>query len=429
MIKDLKIIEILKEIKNNTKTNDKIKIIQDNQDLLKDVLIYLFNNQPIGISSKKVNKKININNYQYEELNCFEEAISYLTTNNTGKDKDIIAIKKLIEKYPETISKIVEEIIIKSFKLGIAITSINKAYGYELIEDFNVMKGEKYFDNMDLVQDKKFILTKKLDGNRMFCIKENDTILFRTAEGNYYDGLIEIENDIKLLPDGCYDGEIIAKNDKKLKSKDLFRLTQSILRKKGIKTGLEFHMFDMITISEYKNKKGVINAFNRKDLLHNLLEKIDLKLYSHTLKEVPILYKGDNINMINFHLDKVLNDEDEGLILNFDKPYEFKRTKNLLKIKVMESYDLRIIGFKEGQGENKGKLGDLIVDYKGNQVGVGSGFSKKQRSDFWNNQDEYLNRIAEIQHFGESSNKKGGKSLRHTRFKCLREIGKEVSYN
>ena len=94
----------------------------------------------------------------------------------------------------------------------------------------------------------------------------------------------------------------------------------------------------------------------------------------------------------------------------------------------MQSCDLKIIGFEEGQGRLKNTLGKLICDYKGFELGVGSGFSDELRNEIWNNQNEYLGRIAEIQYFEETHNDKKELSLRFPVFKCMREDGKEVSY-
>ena len=95
----------------------------------------------------------------------------------------------------------------------------------------------------------------------------------------------------------------------------------------------------------------------------------------------------------------------------------------------METVDLRIIGFEEGSSKNAGKLGALIVDYKGNEVGVGSGFTDFDREFIWNNQDQYLGKICEVQYFEESKNKDGGVSLRFPVFKHLRTDKTEPSYN
>ena len=95
-----------------------------------------------------------------------------------------------------------------------------------------------------------------------------------------------------------------------------------------------------------------------------------------------------------------------------DAYYEFKRTNALLKVKKMKDIDLRVIGYEEGSNSNRGKLGAFIVDYKGNQVKVGSGFSKELREEIWKNPDEYIGVMIAVQYFEETTNQNGGTSLR-----------------
>ena len=110
------------------------------------------------------------------------------------------------------------------------------------------------------------------------------------------------------------------------------------------------------------------------------------------------------------------------------KPYEFKRSKVLQKLKVMSTCDLRVIGFEEGDGKLKGTLGKIICNYKGFDLGVGSGFSEAMRDEVWNNQDKYLGKISEIQYFEETNNDEGGLSLRFPVFKQWRFDKEEESY-
>ena len=114
---------------------------------------------------------------------------------------------------------------------------------------------------------------------------------------------------------------------------------------------------------------------------------------------------------------------------NAREVYEAKRTKNILKVKAMQDCDLKIIGFEEGTGKNKGTLGAIIVDYKGFEVRVGSGFTDQDREYFWANRKELLGRIITVQYFEETTNKKDNSlSLRFPVYLELREKGKEVRY-
>ena len=142
------------------------------------------------------------------------------------------------------------------------------------------------------------------------------------------------------------------------------------------------------------------------------------------------MYEGNDDSIIMKLLDEVTEQGEEGLMININSaPYECKRTKNLLKVKKMQTCDLRVIGFEEGEGKLKGTLGKIIVDYKGNEVGVGSGYSIEDRDYFWRNKEKLINRVIEIQYFEETTNQKNDKlSLRFPVYKKLREEGKEVSY-
>jgi DNA ligase-1 len=120
----------------------------------------------------------------------------------------------------------------------------------------------------------------------------------------------------------------------------------------------------------------------------------------------------------------------EGIMLNVaDGLYVCKRTSDLLKVKVFQDCDLQIIGFQQGSGKFANTLGALIVDYKGNQVGVGSGISDDIRKEIWDHQDQYLGRVVTVQYFEETCDATGKLSIRFPVFKEIREIGKEISYN
>ena len=117
-------------------------------------------------------------------------------------------------------------------------------------------------------------------------------------------------------------------------------------------------------------------------------------------------------------------------MVNLDAPYECKRTKNLIKVKQFYTYDLKIVGYEEGEGRNKGTLGSFIVEYKDNTVKVGSGYSDSERKNFWENREDYIGRIIEVKYKEISKDKNTGKeSLQFPIFVGLRDIGKEVSYD
>lgn len=193
------------------------------------------------------------------------------------------------------------------------------------------------------------------------------------------------------------------------------------------KDNVVFNVFDYIPLNNFVIGYSKMNCLDRKGFVYEELRKIE----PDWLKPVEILYHGNyDKKIVQQELDKQIALEHEGVMVNLaNATYEGKRTKNILKVKAMQSADLRIIGFEEGTGKNKGTLGAVIVDYKGNQVKVGSGFSLDDRDYFWNNREELMGTIIEVQYFEESQNQKNDSiSLRFPVFLRRREDKDEVSY-
>ena len=93
-------------------------------------------------------------------------------------------------------------------------------------------------------------------------------------------------------------------------------------------------------------------------------------------------------------------------------------------------FDLEIVDFEEGTGRNKGKLGAFVVDYKGNRVKVGSGFSDEERNEFWKNKEGLIGRVITVKYKEVTTDKKTGlESLQFPIYCGLRELGKEPSYD
>ena len=128
-------------------------------------------------------------------------------------------------------------------------------------------------------------------------------------------------------------------------------------------------------------------------------------------------------------LDKAIAANEEGVMINiWDAPYEFKRTNSLLKVKKMNTLDLEIIGFEEGEGRLAGTLGAILVEYKNNVVRVGSGFSDELRAEIWRDRTFWFGRICEIQYFEETTNQEGGESLRFPIFNDFRPDKLEADF-
>lgn len=422
-------VEIFSDLKNTSSRNEKEQILKENENnkVFKMILKFLYDPFIVtGISSKKINKKVkaDIDN----TIMTYPALIDYLKINNSGRDADIAVIQRIInELEDEETKQFIKEIATKNLKCGITATTINKVYGDGFIPLFGVQLAEKYKEHKDNVTD-DFFITQKMDGIRGVAFNEADGVKFYTRKGKEISGLVDLEETFKNLPKGfVYDGELLLINKENLNSGDLFRKTQSIVSSKGIKKDIEFHVFDLIPIEEFKlgESKDIYEV--RRNKMNEIFSK-----YKGLVKLVPILYHGNDKSMIDKLFKEALEKGQEGIMINNNVTYKIKRIKDLLKVKGEESFEGVVVGVYEGKEDkkNKDKLGGIQITYKDIIVNVGNGFTDKERELYWKNPDLVIGKVAEIQFTEESQDENGELDLRFARWKGIRndKTAEDVNY-
>jgi DNA ligase 1 len=424
------IMDIFKKIKNISGSNDKQAILRQNKENEEFVrlLTFLYNPYIItGIGKKKM-KKFETEHFTYVHgFSSFFDVIDFVVRKKGSiSDETVKTVANYINCQKLEVQGFLREVITKEFKCGITSSTINKVFGKNFIPKHDIMLAKSWGDEEHKIKG-NFIVTEKLDGIRCTVIKENGETSFYTRKGLPILGLLDLKQEFGGLPDNTvYDGELLMVNVDELDSKTLFRKTQQKVRKDGNKTDIEFHMYDMLPLDEFKEGKSKLGAFDRKEGVYNLVRNLGFSF----IKNVPILYFGSDKTEVMRLLKEAVEQGQEGVMVSpVHSKYECKRSSNLLKVKEMKTVDLRIIGFEEGEGKFVGTLGRLNVDYNGSSLGVGSGFTDNERDYIWSNRNKMVGRIAEIQYFEESENQNGGESLRFPVFVRFRDDKDEVSYH
>lgn len=430
--------EFVDEVQQNNSRNYKLEVLKkykENENI-KRYLDFIYNPYKItGISEGKLYKEVSM---VVQGVTSMYELMDYVLVHNTGRDEDIAVIQQYKDTLDIDYYEIFDSVITKSLSLGVDVLSINKCMG-NLIPVFSVQLANKYFDKPEVVEGKTFALTTKIDGGRIIAIKENGKVTFYTRQGQVYEGLVDLEKEmLEKLPDNiCLDGEITLLDKGNLTSKDQYKETMKITRKKGEKHGVKMLVFDCMSSEEFRNQKcetpysirrGDLLAwfgqhyieeylaksaeFNEYEFANNIISFLNTKYTYFNI--LPILYEGSDINEITKWLNYNIDHGEEGVMINIlDAPYSFKRTSDLLKVKKMLDIDLEVVGYEEGSGNFSGMLGAFLVRYKeGNIVKVGSGFSKELRQEIWKNPDAYIGKVISVQYFEETVNQQGGISLR-----------------
>lgn len=414
-------MQAIKEVKSAGTPKQKMLVLEKYKDneILQKIIYYTYNPyMKYGITKKT------FQNYlpekEPEQTDSLYSLLDLLAKSNIN-DSLRNRVVNFVSMFEGESQDIIKGIFCKDLKLGISATTFNKVWP-GIIPVFEVQLAAKYA-NVKLDENEYIWITEKFDGIRCVCIIENDTVKFFTRQGKEIFGLKEIEESVKCqnFVNMVLDGELLYSGECEDSAMQYKKTTKIVNSKMENKTDVAFNVFDILPLEEFKSGYSSLKYENRRKIL-NTINQTD------SLKVAPILYEGtDHSKIMEVH--KIMVDKHkEGVMINRNARYECKRTKNLLKVKEMNDADLKVIGYEEGRGEMQGMLGSLIVDYKGNRVNVGSGFSKEDRQIIWENKEDIIGKIIKVQFFEESKNAQGGVSLRFPVFLEIRNDKTEPSY-
>ena len=422
------VIKIFKQIQNTSSTNDKKAIIAANKDneLFKKCLVFLLDSNIVtGISDKKLNKFVGMSGH---ELNSFEEVMEYLADFNSGSDMDIGTIQGFIENQPEEYQVFYKQMVTKKFRLGCDKKVVNSVI-HSLIPSWDVQQAYPISEKNEPKDGEWFALSQKLNGNN--CAYYKGQLISR--QGKPFTGLDHIIKDIEQLPkheNYMFNGELIRKNYDNLSDNDNFQIGTGIINSDDSdKSCIKFVIYECIPNEEFENGESKLKYKARREQILNPLTTAISRLNTDNLEVVSIIYEGSDKSVIQPLLDKADKDGWEGLMLNKDTKWKNKRNNGILKVKSFKHADIRCTDIVEGDGKYKGTLGLIKCDYKGYELGVGSGFTDEQRKYYWNNPDEIIGKIVQIKFKGETKNKNGGISVQFPIFEIVRNDKSEPSYN
>ena len=125
---------------------------------------------------------------------------------------------------------------------------------------------------------------------------------------------------------------------------------------------------------------------------------------------------ADYSEIIKIHDEYVALGYEGAMIKIINAPYKFGRGHEVMKLKAFHDVDLKIKELLEGTGKHIDKLGSVVVEFKGVDVQVGSGFSDDLRESVWNNPKDFIGRMIEVRY--QEVTPDG--SLRFPTFVCFR---------
>lgn len=420
---------IIRDIQNCSSTKAKQHIVKSNanNETFKKILMYAYNDMQYGVKKTTISKmEFNPDaDYLWNNIwSMFED----LAKSNINNDL-VLKISNTIGYFAnENVRDLLIRVLLKDLKIGMNVKSINKAIN-GLIPMFDVMKASSYDDKNSVGFNKKaskcgYMMMIKENGIRGEIIKENGHIVVKSRQNKIVEGFDELDKAFQNMPDGyLYEGEILKVGEFNT-SKEQFKETDKIYSIKGKKRNLMIKLFDLIPLDKFNEGEWGVKAIERKKMLKEFVDK-----NNHPLVQfADIIYQGTNISVIQKKLEEVSKDGyKEGLMVMLnDGKYEAKRTKLILKCKLFNTIDLRVVGIKESK-EKPGTMGSAIVMYKGNTVGV-SGWKEEDKIYYYQNPQELIGKIIEIKFKEVTVDKNGVESLQFPNVVRIRFDKDEESY-
>jgi len=330
-------------------------------------------------------------------------------------------------------------ILIKDMRAGFGEKSVNtvakksKKPNYR-VPVFECMLAHDGANHETKITGRKLV-EPKLDGVRVLTVVdfESRSVTMYTRNGKE---LVNFPHIVKAFEDNMdnwarsyvFDGEVVSKSFQDL-------MTQ-VHRKSDVKADdARLMLFDVIPLVEFKQGQSVMGQRRRSSFLRENFGKIFAQSGCIDIieqKEFDLDVFTDEIEFKDYNKAMVQAGYEGIMIKDPNGKWEGKRSTAWLKQKPFIEVSLKIVDVEEGTGRNEGRLGAVICqgkdDGKDILVNVGSGFTDRDRTEYWEERSSLLGQIVEVRADAITQNQDGTYSLRFPRFMRFRgfKVGEKI---
>jgi DNA ligase 1 len=395
---------------------DKVQILEAADFTTRRVLYWTYNKYKqfhVGPDNIKKRKDLVAETCDYLDLFDLLEDLNGRVI--TGHDA-ISQVNAYIRDNPEN-EELVHLILDRNLKIRASEKLINRACD-NLIPTFDVALAASYDEKMEKKVDferQSWMVSRKLDGVRcLVIVDENGKATSWARSGKQFQTLQKVEEEIESLgmKSVVFDGEMCILDENG--DEDFQNCMKQIRRKDHTITNGLYQTFDLIDLPDFQQGTSDDTFFTRLGRLRDVV--------------------GDDAKMISVLHQEQISDNDhfqewrqrsqdadwEGLMLRLDVPYKGKRSKDILKVKLMHDAEYRVKDtafgpFRyvvSGREVEEEMLSAVMIEHRGNTVRVGSGFTIEQRQHYFKHPEDIVGKIITTQYFEETKSQQGTFSLR-----------------
>jgi len=359
----------------------------------------------------------------------------YITGNRARETVELMSQQFDSEEW----NGLARRVLIKDLRCGVSEKTINKIVGRTEYR-IPVFSCQLAQDSTDQPKKMKGIkrLECKLDGVRVLAVVSGATVTLYSRNGKEFENFPQVADAIEDArkhfqhgrgTGGHYvlDGEIVGESFQQL-------MRQAHRKSNAETTGMVYHIFDIIPLDAFQEGHCNLQQYKRIEWLESARAGLEETTCLRIMPGLDVdLDTAEGHDIMQRYAEAAVEGGFEGIMIkSLDAPYQCKRSDSWMKWKPTISVDLNIVGFEEGTGRNKNRLGAIICEGDDNDrricVNVGSGFSDTLRDEYWTNRDQLLGHLVEVQADAVTQNQDGTYSLRFPRFLRFRdfEAGEKV---
>ncbi len=377
-------------------TKNKVEILKTFTDI-EPLVRRLFDDTTTGVTAASVKKYVDAGKPATPVATDILQTYDDLATRKLSGDAARGAVAWFVEQYGETAMKIFEKK--PRIRLGQAViktvfTSSFTTFGVELAQEYTEVAVAKLVNPT---------MTEKIDGVRAITFYE-DEVYMRTRTNKPItsaDHILKEISALDFLRGYAVDGELDTGD---------FKNTVSKVRKQNVQNDkIIYKIFNVVRIDELRNPSP-------DNTIYSVRREIMERIKGEHLMVLPVFkYTKDAFDEF---VKEIKLKGGEGVMIRGDVAYEPKRTKNLLKYKFIMDGEFRVtavtiedMAFPEAGGEVvKRALKNVIINYKGDPVHVGSGFSRDERLDFAKNPEQIMDKNILVEYQEPFVDKETGKN-------------------
>ena len=322
--------------------------------------------------------------YALDELNMV--VAQRELTGNAARAWILGMYNELSSEDAEVFSRVIE----RDLKCGVSVKTINKVFPNTIYEH-PYMRCSSFSEKSLAKISFPCYSQVKMDGLYIDVVVNTDNVVYMTRSGQVKPEYNNTQTDSALIHHAenyVLMGELLAVDE----HGDLMSRQDSngYLNGDDIDSSrIRLYLWDMVPQWDFFKERECTSLYaNRLNLLSNTV----LKIQSDSVKMVETVVCENKDDILN-HFRICREAGEEGTVIK-DKSGHWKNgtSQQQIKCKVIFDCDLKVVGYKMGQGRLEGKLGSLICETTDGklQVSVGGGYSLKQRDSFLDVVDEMI---------------------------------------